>query len=80
MGFLKFKPSSPPVNSLSCEARVWKAVATARVIMAKKIAFTRRLNRPMSKASSTDSTTATARPRPTAAQPGPMRSLAIATP
>ena len=33
-GFLKLRPSSPPVNSLSCEARVWKAAATASVIMA----------------------------------------------
>jgi len=79
-GFLKFRPSSPPVNSLNCEARVWKAVATASVIMAKKMAFTRRLNRPINKASSSETTNATASPRPTAAQPGPMRSLAMATP
>ena len=33
-GFLKVRPSSPPVKSLSCDARVWKAEATASVIIA----------------------------------------------
>ena len=33
-GTLKVRPSSPPVYSESWEARVMKAVATARVIMA----------------------------------------------
>ena len=33
-GFLNVRPSSPPVMSDSCEARVWNAVATASVIMA----------------------------------------------
>ncbi|MNT39802.1 hypothetical protein D3C72_1760790 [compost metagenome] len=33
-GTLKFRPSSPPVRSESCETSVWKAAATANVIMA----------------------------------------------
>ncbi|MCY1518146.1 hypothetical protein D9M68_528540 [compost metagenome] len=33
-GTLKFKPSSPPVRSDSCETSVWNAAATASVIMA----------------------------------------------
>ena len=33
-GTLKLSPSSPPVMSDNCEARVWKAVATASVIIA----------------------------------------------
>lgn len=38
-GFLEFRPSSPPVILLSCEARVRKVVASARMIMAKNMAF-----------------------------------------
>src|SRR5437773_2206991 len=50
-GTLKLRPSSPPVKSDSCDASVRNADATASVIIAKKIAFTRKLNRPISSAS-----------------------------
>jgi hypothetical protein len=55
---LKVRPSSPPVNSDSCEASVWKAAATASVIIEKKIARTRSENRPMANASTKDSASA----------------------
>ena len=73
-------PSSPPVMSDSCEARVWNAAATAKVIIAKKIAFTRRLNRPISSDSSSEATSATAMPFASAPQEVPRRVLAMATP
>ena len=47
-GTRKVRPSSPPVKSESCEASVRKAEATASVIMAKKMAFTRSENNPIS--------------------------------
>jgi hypothetical protein len=77
---LKVRPSSPPVKSDSCEARVWNAAATASVIMAKKMARTRSENSPT--ASDSPATAASAPPRPTAsaAQVGPMRVLAMAMP
>jgi len=53
-GTRKLRPSSPPVKSDNCEASVRKAEATASVIMAKKIAFTRSENRPMSSDSSSE--------------------------
>ncbi len=68
------------MKSLSCETPVWNALATASVIMAKKMALTRRLNRPMSSDSTSDTSNAATTPRPTAAQPSPSRVLAIATP
>ena len=80
-GTWKLSPSSPPVNSDSCEASVWNAAATASVIIAKKIAFTRRLNSPIASASSADSAQrardAQRRPRPSSA---PCACSAIATP
>jgi hypothetical protein len=79
-GTLKLRPSSPPVKSDSCEASVRKAEATASVIIAKKIAFTRRLNRPMTSDSSSETTSAAAVPSSTAPQPGPSRVLAMETP
>ena len=57
-----------------------KAEATASVIIAKKIAFTRRLNRPTASDSTTDTAMAPASPSPTAPQPAPSFSLAIAMP
>ena len=60
------RPSSPPVNSESCAARMAKAEATARVIMAKKIARTLSENSPISKARTTPA--ARAMPRPLAAE------------
>ena len=54
-GILKVRPSSPPVKSDSCEASVWKAAATASVIIEKKIARTRSENRPIGSASTNDS-------------------------
>ena len=79
-GTLKLSPSSPPVKSDSCEASVRKAEATASVIMAKKIAFTRRLNRPMSSDRTSETASAHTTPSATASQPGPSRVLAIAMP
>ena len=79
-GILKVRPSSPPVNSESCDASVWKAAATASVIMLKKIARTRSENSPIATASTSDSTSAMAMPLNSAPQPGPMRDDAIATP
>ena len=79
-GSLKVRPSSPPVKSDSCEASVAKAEATARVIMAKKMARTRRLNRPMTSESSSETTSATAMPPASAGQLGPTRVAAMATP
>jgi len=55
-GTRKVRPSSPPVSQLSCEARIANALATASVIMAKKIARTRSENRPITSASRTAST------------------------
>ena len=46
-GLRKVRPSSPPVSSLSCDASVWNPAATASVIIAKKIAFTRSENKPI---------------------------------
>jgi hypothetical protein len=77
---LKLRPSSPPVKSLNCEARVWKALATASVIIAKKIAFTRSENSPTTSDSSSETTSAAACPRPPRPKPGSMRVLAMATP
>jgi hypothetical protein len=79
-GRRKFSPSSPPVKSLSCEARVRQAEATASVIMAKKIALTRSEARPISSDSSSEAASAPARPMPTEPQPGPSLLLAMATP
>ena len=64
----------------SCDASVWKAAATASVIIEKKIAFTRNENKPMSSASTKDSASATTRPARMASQPGPMRVEAMAMP
>jgi hypothetical protein len=79
-GSLKFRPSSPPVKSESCEARIWKNDATARVIMAKKIALTRSESRPMAKASTIEKTRHTAMPSARLAHEGPSFETAIATP
>ena len=79
-GSLKVRPSSPPVKSESCEASVRKAEATASVIMAKKIAFTRRLNRPIRNESNAESTSAAKAPSASAPQVGPKRVLAMAMP
>ena len=79
-GTLKVSPSSPPVKSDSCEASVANAAATASVIMAKKIARTRRLNRPMTSERTSETTSAPAVPSASAGQVGPMRVAAIATP
>jgi len=59
---------------------VAKAAATASVIMAKKIAFTRRLASPTTSDSSSDTSSAQPMPTASAAQPGSMWLLAIATP
>ncbi|MND09076.1 hypothetical protein D3C83_321350 [compost metagenome] len=54
--------------------------ATASVIMAKKIAFTRSENRPMRNDSPRESATATAAPSAIAPHPASMRESAIAMP
>jgi len=79
-GSWKFRPSSPPVKSLSCEARVMKAEATASVIMAKKMAFTRRLARPMPRASTALRARAAMKPMPSDVQSDPSRVDAMAMP
>ena len=79
-GTLKVRPSSPPVKSESCEASVANADATASVIMAKKIARTRRLNRPMRSERTSETTSAQAMPSASAGQVGPIRVAAMATP
>src|SRR4051794_13483443 len=79
-GTLKVSPSSPPVRSDSCDASDRKADATASVIIAKKIALTRRLNRPVTSESTSDTASAAATPSATAPQLGPSRVQAIATP
>ena len=77
---MKVNPSSPPVNSASCEASVRKAEATARVIMAKKMARTRKENSPITKASRNDRTNAQTNPTISAHQVGPRRVVAMAMP
>ena len=67
-------------NDFRAEASVWNAAATASVTIAKKIALTRRLNSPISSASTSDTASAAARPSPTEPQPAPSLLLAIATP
>ena len=79
-GTLKVSPSSPPVISESCEASVRNAEATASVIMAKKIALTRRLNRPITNDSSAESASAPSAPMASASQVGPSRVVAMAMP
>ena len=80
-GTLKLRPSSPPVKSDSCEASVRKAEATASVIMAKKIAFTRNENSPISSDSTTDTTSAHSTPSSSTPQEASSTELsAIATP
>ncbi len=64
----------------SCDARVWKAAATASVIMEKKIARTRSENSPIASASTNDSASDTASPAAIEDQPGPMRVQAMAMP
>jgi hypothetical protein len=63
-----------------CEASVWKAAATASVIIEKKIALTRSENKPTSSASTKDSPSATTSPTRIDDQPGPMLLEAMATP
>ena len=70
-GTLKLKPSSPPVKSDNWEASVWKAAATASVIMAKKIARTRSENKPMAKEKASVTPKDSAKPKPMALQVGP---------
>ena len=65
------RPSSPPVMSESCAARMAKAEATASVTMAKKMARTRSENRPIRKASAMPATSAMARPASAAVQVAP---------
>ena len=48
--------------------------------MAKKIAFTRKLNRPITSDSRSDTASAATTPSATAPQPGPSRVLAMAMP
>ena len=79
-GTLKLRPSSPPVTSDSCEASVWKAEATASVIMAKKMALTRSENSPTASDSTNDSASAQSRPTASAAQVGPRWVVATAMP
>ena len=79
-GTLKFRPSSPPVKSDSCEANVRNAEATASVIIAKKIAFTRRLNRPISSDKASDTASAATMPTASALQLAPICVEAMATP
>ena len=74
------RPSSPPVRSESCDARIRNAEATASVIIAKKIVRTRRLNRPIRTASTSAIARPAKTPTATASQPAPMRVRAIATP
>ena len=57
-----------------------KALATASVIMAKKMVRTRRLNRPISAASATATTSPATMPTATAVHSAPSRVSAIATP
>ena len=66
--------------SESCEASVKKAEATANVIMAKKIARTRKENNPTSSASTKDNASAPSTPTANASQVGPSRVVATATP
>ncbi len=71
-GSWKLRPSSPPVSHDNCEASTRKAEATAKVIIAKKIASTRNENSPIPSASSIASGRPTTAPVATAAQFGPM--------
>ena len=73
-------PSSPPVTLESWDARMAKNEATASVIMAKKIAFTRNENRPIRNESASDSAIAAAVPSAIALQPASSRDSAMATP
>ncbi len=73
-------PSSPPVTLESCDARMAKNEATASVIMAKKIAFTRNENRPIRNESESDSAIAATVPSAIALQPASSRDSAMATP
>src|SRR5574343_644739 len=79
-GTRKVRPSSPPVMSDSCDARVKNAEATAKVIMAKKMARTRSENNPINRDNINDKTSADATPTPMASQVGPMPLRATATP
>ncbi|MCY1304789.1 hypothetical protein D9M70_545580 [compost metagenome] len=79
-GTLKVSPSSPPVHSDSCDTSVANAVATASVIIAKKIARTRSENRPIRNASSAETASAPTAPTASAPHPGSIRDIAIATP
>ncbi len=62
------------------EARIWAKLATASVIMAKKIARTRRLRRPMIAATTIASSMPANAPISTGPQPPPSRVSVIATP
>jgi hypothetical protein len=73
-------PSSPPVKSESCEARIWKNAATARVIMAKKMARTRSERSPMASAIASVTTRHTAMPSARLPQVGPSFAAAMPTP
>ena len=55
-GSLGDSPSSPPVTGESCTARMRANSAKARVIMAKKRAFTRSEKAPMSPATAAENT------------------------
>ena len=64
----------------SCEASVKKAEATASVIMAKKMARTRKENKPTPSASTKESANEHSKPTPIASQVGPKRVAATAMP
>ena len=79
-GTEKVKPSSPPVRSRHCSARIRAKLATASVIIEKKIARTRRLNSPIATATIRETATPAAAPTITAPQPTHPLASRIATP
>ena len=79
-GTRKLMPSSPPVRLDSCEARIAKNEATASVIIAKKIAFTRSENRPIRNDSASDARMASDAPSAIEAQLGSRRAIAMPMP
>ena len=53
-GTEKVNPSSPPVRLRHCSARIWAKLATASVIIEKKMARKRKLRSPITAASTKD--------------------------
>jgi hypothetical protein len=79
-GTEKVSPSSPPVRSRHCSARMRAKLATASVIIEKKIARTRRLKSPIATATTRETATPAAAPTMTAPQPTQALASRMATP